>query len=132
MNPTSVAMYRSLMCSPVQIANTTTAPTAAQSAAVNATSAKMTSACFTEEPTMLNEALQQYNLIALQVATNKSDPDFLSWASTSDPDFMQAQNDCEQATVAYYNAIDTANGDDGGVYIGALNNIQPLLNENAA
>ncbi|KAJ7437908.1 hypothetical protein B0H11DRAFT_2106165 [Mycena galericulata] len=112
-----------------QVINATVGPTQQQSAAVNATNAKMQSACFGTEPKMLNSALQQYNLIAITVATNGSDPNFLSWASTSDPDFMQAQNDCEQATIAYYNATDNANGDDSDVYIAEQLNIQPLLAE---
>ncbi|KAJ7464291.1 hypothetical protein B0H11DRAFT_2051995 [Mycena galericulata] len=115
-----------------QVVNATVGPTQQQSQAVNATNAKMQSACFDTEPKMLNGALQQYNLIAITVATNKSDPDFLSWASTSDPDFMQAQNDCEQATIAYYNATDSANGYDSDVYIAARVNIEPLLQESAS
>jgi hypothetical protein len=92
----------------------------------------MVKACFQEEPKMLNGALQEYNSIALQPATNKSDSGFLVWASMQDPDFMQAQNDCQEATIAYYNAVDTANGDDADVYIAARENIQPLLQEDAS
>ncbi|KAJ7824052.1 peptidase S8/S53 domain-containing protein [Mycena leptocephala] len=115
-----------------QITKTTTAPSDQESAQVNATKLAMVKACFQEEPKMLNGALQEYNSIALQPATNKSDSGFLAWTSMQDPDFMQAKNDCQETTIAYYNAVDTANGDDADVYIAARENIQPLLQEDAS
>ncbi|KAJ6590094.1 hypothetical protein DFH09DRAFT_1425759 [Mycena vulgaris] len=97
---------------------------------MNDTSTQMRTACWTDFAKVLNEGLQAYNGLATVPATNKSDPAFLEWANNQDPDYMQAHMSCQQAQLAYYNAVNTAYGDDAGIYIGAANNIKPLSNLN--
>ncbi|KAJ7198541.1 hypothetical protein GGX14DRAFT_665920 [Mycena pura] len=104
-------------------------PAPAPSQKMNDTAAAMQTACYNTStlPAARAAALNTYNSISSTPVTNASDPNFLQWADTGYPDYINAYTACQQATLTYYAAFDDNNGDDSGVYTAARTNVQPLL-----
>lgn len=93
----------------------------------------MTSSCYGSALMKArSEAFAIYNNISSVPATNQTDPTFVSWASTGFPDYMNAYTACQQATIAYYAAIDSNNGDDAGVYTAARVHVEPLVDDSTS
>lgn len=103
-------------------------PTANQSAAVSALNNATRDACY--GPVIGNElklALAAYNLRAPVPMNNATDRAFLTWAQTSYPSYHTALQNCTEQTVKLGALNDEIYGDDGAVYIGAWDHIQPLI-----
>jgi hypothetical protein len=45
---------------------------------------------------------------------------------------MTAYTSCQQATIAYYAAVDTNNGNDAGVYTSARIYVEPLVDDSTS
>ncbi|KAJ7099387.1 hypothetical protein B0H15DRAFT_944797 [Mycena belliarum] len=96
-------------------------PPVEESQKLNETHAQMNKACFGGAlETALTSALIAYNKWSHVKTTNDSDPKFLAFANTDFPDYITAHTACTQATLAFDAATSEVEGDDAGLYAGAI------------
>ncbi|KAJ6631428.1 hypothetical protein B0H10DRAFT_1772754 [Mycena sp. CBHHK59/15] len=85
-----------------------------------------TKACFEDAPAALTKALEVYISSTGMTPSNKSDPAFVSWASTGYAPYSTANTACQSATNDYFAEIDKINGDDFAIFSTASNNVRGL------
>ncbi|KAJ7511983.1 hypothetical protein B0H11DRAFT_2214852 [Mycena galericulata] len=75
-------------------------------AAISSAYVAYAQACGPEISRAIQDGLEQYNAIAFNPTTNTSDPKFLLWLSTQDPDYMTIQDTCSQDQLHLQGLVD--------------------------
>ncbi|KAJ7286988.1 hypothetical protein C8J57DRAFT_1282458 [Mycena rebaudengoi] len=98
----------------------------ATSTELKAAQDKQVKACFTDIAPVLSEALTAYVSSTGITPSNKSDPAFISWASTGFAPYVTANTECQDAANEFFALLDKIKGDDFAIFSAASNNVRGL------